>query len=151
MSGQIPEGSSRRRKLQNLDESTECRNGKSGVHANTPLNWSVSYKRFGLTHGRNSNDETVSNLTRRRKAGRLQEGIDRYLPVSGHGECTVTRCWRESSTHRRGPTRMVQSVGVTVVASPLRKDARYSPILDGGIQAREQSTLAIRSANELTA
>src|SRR5271154_2770270 len=89
---------------------------ESGVHANTPLNWSVSYGRFGLTHGRHSNDETVSNLTRRRKAGRLQDGIDRYLPISGHGECTVTRCWRESSAHRRGPTRMVQSVRAALVA-----------------------------------
>src|SRR5580658_1926168 len=102
------------------------RTGKSGVHASTPVNWSVSYKRLGLTHGRHSNDEPVSNLTRRRKAGRLQDGIDRYLPISGHGKCTVTRCWRESSAHSRGPTRMVQSVGVTVVASPLRKYASYS-------------------------
>src|SRR5580658_6530763 len=81
--------------------------------------WSVSHKRLGLTHGRHSNDETMSNLTRRRKAGRLQDGLDRYLPISGHCECTVTRCWRESSGRRRGPTRMVQSVGVTVV------DSRY--------------------------
>jgi Protein of unknown function (DUF1223) len=33
----------------------------------------------------------VSNLTRRRKAGRLQDGIDRYLPIGAHPECTVTR------------------------------------------------------------
>ena len=63
----------------------------------------------------------MSNLTRRRKAGRLQDGIDRYLPIRGHGECTVTKCWRESSAHRRAQTRMVQSVRVTVVASPLRR------------------------------
>ena len=44
----------------------------------------------------------MSNLTRRRKAGRLQDGIDRYLPISGHGECTVTRRWRESSAHAEG-------------------------------------------------
>jgi hypothetical protein len=102
LSGQLPERSSGWQKAQNRDESTDCRNGKSGVQANAPRNWSVSYKRLGLTHGRHSNDETVSNLTRRRKAGRLQDGIDRYLPISGHGECTVTRCWRESSAHRRG-------------------------------------------------
>src|ERR1700685_3720982 len=75
------------------------RNGKSSVHASTPLNWSVSYKRFGLTHGRHGNDETARNLTRRGKAGRLQDGIDPYLPISGHGECTVTR----SRTKLPGP------------------------------------------------
>ena len=96
------------------------------VFMQTLISIGVSYKRLGLTHGRHSNDEPVSNLTRRRKAGRLQDGIDRYLPISGHGEGTVTGCWRESSAHRRGPTRMVQSVEVTVIASPLRKDASYS-------------------------
>src|SRR5580658_10964267 len=41
----------------------------------------------GRTRPRPSPDETVSNLTRRRKAGRLQDGIDRYVPISAHGEC----------------------------------------------------------------
>jgi len=107
LSGQLRERSSGWQNAQNWDESTECRN-KSGVHANTPLNWSVSYKRFGLTHRRHSNHETVSNLTRRRKAGRLQDGIDRYLPISGHVECTVTRCWRESSAHPEAARRTLR-------------------------------------------
>jgi hypothetical protein len=80
---------------------------------------SVSYKRFGLTHSRHSNDKILSNLTRRKKSGRLQDGIDRYHPISEHGEFTIARCWRESSAGRRGSTRMVQSMGGTVV------DSRY--------------------------
>jgi hypothetical protein len=33
---------------------------------------------------------TLSNLTRHRKANRLQVGIDRYVPISRHDERTVT-------------------------------------------------------------
>ena len=34
---------------------------------------------------------TVSNLTRRRKAKRLQDGIDRYVPISRQDGWTITR------------------------------------------------------------
>jgi hypothetical protein len=38
---------------------------------------------IGFISGRNRNDETVRNLTRRWKASRLQDGIDRYIPIGG--------------------------------------------------------------------
>ena len=34
---------------------------------------------------------TVSNLTRRTKANRLQDSIDRYVPISGQDGWTTTR------------------------------------------------------------
>src|ERR1700678_3137365 len=42
---------------------------------------------------------TVSDLTRRRKANRLQDGIDRYVPISQQDRWTITR----SRTKLSGP------------------------------------------------
>jgi hypothetical protein len=140
---------------------------------------------------------TLSNLTRGRKANRLQDGIDRYVPITRQGGWTITRsvtkqpgpslptasavdsckglrscktpcrpriraqtaalvetevgapCLRmkrlagaaikfaattarrsrvlaRSSAHYYGSTGKVQAAGLSVVASPLRKDASYS-------------------------
>jgi hypothetical protein len=48
-----------------------------------------SYERFRLIHGTRTNHETVRNLIRRAKAGRLQDAIDRYIPISGQARACL--------------------------------------------------------------
>jgi len=57
-----------RHDAQNPVESTECHNGKRYIHADTPLNWSVSYKRFRLVHGRRNDDENVERSHQTRES-----------------------------------------------------------------------------------
>jgi hypothetical protein len=134
---------------ENRGESTECRNGKRYVHASAPLDGFVWYKGSGLTHGIHSNDETVCNLTRHRKANRLQDGIDRYLPISGHGfhqivcRAKAIAAWRTASflrPRRCATFRIFEDYGVdTTRRKPFEANwpaVSSSGRVSGGIVAR---------------
>ena len=164
MTRPLLERPSGRHDAQNPVESTECHNGRRYIHADTPLNWSVSYKRFRAAMMR-----TLSHLTRRGKANRLQDGIGRDVPINRQDGWTITRSVTKSpgpslptasavdgckdlptarrtrvparsSAHYLGSTRKVQSAGLSVLSESAQKRCQLLVKCDGNCSAMPMKT-----------
>ena len=130
MTRPLPERPSGRHDAQNPVASTECHNGKRYIHADTLLNWSVSYKRLRLVHGTRSDDENVEQSHQTRESEsitgwyrsiRSYQSAGRVDDYSVRNEVALTKPSDCVCSHRKAH----ESAGALIGAS-LRADSEGS-------------------------